>query len=370
MILLADSAVAVAEVAVDAAPAGDMVAVVRAGERGPLGDPEVRFDGIEPGGVGGRGHRVDVQALEQRQEARMIMDIVQVIHNDEQALARVACPQPAKGLAQLDDSLAPPEQAAQAVGMDVVEAEELLGAFAAMIGSPHALRLAPPPPGDPAQRLELQGPPLVEADHCRPRRTRPVEVPDAFFFRSNAGSSEVFQVRMRWARRPSRRRSRRTHSSVIGGGSRRCPQYSASLGTVHAENGKPRSAGLDRAMSISSRIWGPVTMGTRPFGLGGRSKVVKPLSLNRCTHSYTMVTLQPTPSAASATEPPRATSAITRYRAWSRTANRRSFTFARNTRCSPRVSVRSRTELAMLSPLGNSVCGQSHYSRQIKFDRH
>src|SRR6266849_1519228 len=212
MMRLADSAVAVAEVAVDAAPTGDMVAIVRASEGGPLCDPEVRFDGIEPGGVGGRGDRVDVQAPAERQEARMIMD--------------------------------------------VVEAEELLGAFAAVIGSPHALRPATTPPGDPAQRLELQGSPLVEADHRRPRRTRPVELADAFFFRSNAGSSEVFQVRIRWARSPSRRRSRRTHSSVIGCSSPLCRQYSASLGTVHAENGRPRSAGLDRAMSISSRIWG------------------------------------------------------------------------------------------------------------------
>jgi hypothetical protein len=79
-------------------------------------------------------------------------------------------------------------------------------------------------------------------------------------------------------------------------------------------------------------------MGSRPFGLGGCSKVVKPLSLNRCTHSYTKVTLQPTRSAASATEQARATSAITRYRPWSRTASRRSLTFARSTRCSARVS--------------------------------
>ena len=66
VILVADTTAAVAEVAVDAAPAGDMGAVVRAGEGGPLRRPEVCFDGIEPGGVGGRGHRVDVQAPEQR----------------------------------------------------------------------------------------------------------------------------------------------------------------------------------------------------------------------------------------------------------------------------------------------------------------
>src|ERR1700730_4053532 len=370
MILVADTAVAVPEVSIDAPPAGDMVAIVRAGERGPLRHPEVRFDGIEPGGVGRRGHRVDVQAPEQRQEARMIMDVVQVIHNDEEALARVARPQPPKGLAHLDDALAPPEQATQAVGMDVVEAEEHFGALAPVIRGPHPLRPAPPGPGDAAQGLELQGPPLVEGDHRRPWRARPVELPDAFFFRSNAGSSEVFQVRMRWARRPSRRSSRRTHSSVVGGSSPRCRQYSASLGTVHAENGRPRSAGLDRATSINSRIWGPVMMGSRPFGLGGCSNVVKPLSLKRCTHSYTIVTLQPTRSATSAIDRPRATSVISRYRRCSRTDSRRSVTFACNTRRSPLVNARNRTELAMLSPLGNSVDEGTHYPGQIKLDRH
>src|SRR5258705_13037336 len=152
MMFWAAAAVAVGEVAVDAAPRGNMVAVVRAGKRGPLRDPEVRFDGIEPGGVGGRGDRVDVQAPEQRQDARMIMDVVQVIHNDEEALARVARPQPPKGLAHLDDPFAPPEQAAQAVGMDVVEAEELLGAFAAVISSPASMRRATTRPVAPPRR--------------------------------------------------------------------------------------------------------------------------------------------------------------------------------------------------------------------------
>src|SRR5712692_11159425 len=103
MILLADAAVAVAEVAVDAAPAGDMVAVVRAGERGSLRHAEVGFDGVEPGGIRGRPDGVNVQAPEQGQEARMIMDVVQVIQNDEEALAWIARPQAPKGLADFDD---------------------------------------------------------------------------------------------------------------------------------------------------------------------------------------------------------------------------------------------------------------------------
>jgi hypothetical protein len=40
MILLADSMVAIPEIAIDPAPAGNMVAVIRAGERGPLRDPK------------------------------------------------------------------------------------------------------------------------------------------------------------------------------------------------------------------------------------------------------------------------------------------------------------------------------------------
>src|SRR5215831_4807257 len=370
MILLADPPVAVVKIAVDAPPTRDMIGVVRADERGPLRDPEVRFDGIEPGGISGCKHGMNAQASEERQEVRVIMDIVQVIQDDEEPLARITCPQAPEGLAHVDEPFTLAKQTAQAVGMNIVEPEELLGPLATVIRSPHALWPPAPPPRDSAQRLELQRSPFVEADYRRSRRTRPVELADAFFFRSNAGSSDVFQVRIRWARRPSRRRSRRTHSSVIGGSNPRCRQYSASLGTVQAENGKPRSAGLDKAMSISSRIWGPVMIGSRPRGLGGCSKVANPLSLNRCTHSYTIVTLQPTRSATSATERPRATSAITRYRACCRTASRRSLTFVNSTRRSPRVSARSRTELAMLSPFGNSVCGYPHYSSQIKLEQH
>ena len=58
-----------------------MIAIVRAGEGGPLGHAEVGLDGVEPGGVGRRPDGMDVQVPEQRQEARMIMDIVQVTHD-------------------------------------------------------------------------------------------------------------------------------------------------------------------------------------------------------------------------------------------------------------------------------------------------
>src|SRR5262245_1578154 len=370
MILLADAAVAVGQVPIDAPAAGDGVAIVRARERGPLGDAEVGFDGIEPRRVGGSPHRLNPKPAEQGQEAGMIVHVPQIIHDDEQSPAWVARAQTPEGLADFDDPLAPTEHATETIGVDIVEPQKLLGAVGAPIGGPHAQRPPAPAPGDPAQRPQFQGPPLVEANHRRPRRTRLVELADTFFFRSNAGSSEVFQVRMRWACSPSRRRSRRTHSSVIGGRTPRCRQYSASLGTVQAAKGRPRSAGLDSAMSINSRTWGPVMIGGRPCGLDARSNVVKPLSLNRCTHSYAMVTAQPTRSAASAIERPLATSAITRYRRCRRTDRRRSPTFACSTRRSPRLNARSRTDLAMLSLLADSVDGGLQISRHIKLDRH
>ncbi len=98
MILVTDLAVAVPAVAMDAPPAGDMVAVVRAGERGPLRDAEGGFESVEPGGVCRRPRGVDVQAAERRQEARMITDIAQVIHDDKETLARVARPPGAETL--------------------------------------------------------------------------------------------------------------------------------------------------------------------------------------------------------------------------------------------------------------------------------
>src|SRR5262245_41725419 len=139
MLLLADTAVAVVQVSIDSPAAGDMVAIVGAGKRGPLGDPEVRFDGVQAGRLGRSPHGVNLETSEQRQEARMIVDIVQVIHDDEQAPAWIACPETAKGLADFDDPLALTKQAAEAIGVDIVEAQKLLGAVGSAIGGAHTL---------------------------------------------------------------------------------------------------------------------------------------------------------------------------------------------------------------------------------------
>jgi hypothetical protein len=70
-----------------------------------------------------------------------------------------------------------------------------------------------------SEGLQLQRAPPVETRYRAVRRTAPIEPPDEFFLRSKAGSFDVFQVRTRWAVSPSRRSSRRTHSSVTAGNS-------------------------------------------------------------------------------------------------------------------------------------------------------
>jgi len=64
MMLLADTAVAVTQITIDALAAGDMVAIVRARQRGAFRDPEVGFDGVQPGRLGGGPHGVNMQASE------------------------------------------------------------------------------------------------------------------------------------------------------------------------------------------------------------------------------------------------------------------------------------------------------------------
>jgi len=110
MSLLADATVAVPEIAVDPAPSRDMLPIIRPGQSRALGDTEVRFDGIEPGGLGRRPHGVDVQPAEQRQEARMVVDVVQVIHDDEQSAPGIAGSEVPERFAHVADSFPAPNR--------------------------------------------------------------------------------------------------------------------------------------------------------------------------------------------------------------------------------------------------------------------
>lgn len=148
------------------------------------------------------------------------MDIVKVVHDHEQLPTGIASPQAFEGIADLFDAFSLTKDPIEAVSVDIVEAEELLGTLVAMVRGAHAMRPAPRRPGDTTDRAQLQRPPLVEADYRGPGWALTVESANEFFLVSKWGSFDVFQDRMRCAEKPSRLRSRLTHSSVTSGRTR------------------------------------------------------------------------------------------------------------------------------------------------------
>ena len=173
--------VTVAQVSVHSAPPRHVIRVIRIREREAFEHTELGLDEIEPGGLGRRADGVDAEAPEQRQEAGMVVNVMEIVHDHEQSPAGIAGTQPAKGVAHVGDSLAAPKDPTEAVGMDIIEAQELLRAVLAMIGRAHAVGPAPAGPRPPAHRADFQWPPFVETDHGRPRRAPPVELANAFF---------------------------------------------------------------------------------------------------------------------------------------------------------------------------------------------
>lgn len=182
MLKPSEFAVTIAKVPIDATPARHMVRVVGVGDGEASQHPELRLDQIEPRGFGGRPHRLDAESPQQGEERRMVVDVAQIIHDDEQAPTGITGPEPSKGVAHLDDTLATPKHAVETVGMDVVEAQELFDAVPAMVGRAAAPGLPAAGPGDAADRANFQRTPFVEADYGRARRALPIEPPDAFSY--------------------------------------------------------------------------------------------------------------------------------------------------------------------------------------------
>jgi hypothetical protein len=107
----------------------------------------------------------------------------------------------------------------QAIAVDVVEAEKLLRALQTAIRRALAPRMADPGQPNAGDRPQLQRPPLAEPDHRSAVGPPLVDAEDARFFAWNVGSGDYFHVLSRRGVTPSRRSTRRTHSSVIAGNS-------------------------------------------------------------------------------------------------------------------------------------------------------
>ena len=122
------------------------------------------------------------------------MGVEVVHHHVEPRGERVAGPQAGKDGQQVGDRLALAHLADEAVGVDVVESEQLLGAVEPAVGGAEALRVTNPGPAAPRQGPQLEWATLVEADDGAVCRTAFVEVEDAVFFTSKSGSGDCFQV--------------------------------------------------------------------------------------------------------------------------------------------------------------------------------
>ena len=147
-----------------------MVGIIGIGERELLKHPKLGLNQVQPRSLGGRPYRVDMQFFEQREEAGMVVDVVQVVEHHVQALPRVAFTQLAERLADFGDATARAKNAVQVIAVDVVEGEEMFDPVGTLVGSSHAYRTALPGPRYAAAGADFQWSPLVEADHSSARR--------------------------------------------------------------------------------------------------------------------------------------------------------------------------------------------------------
>src|SRR5215471_4394567 len=104
-------------------------------------DAELRFNQVEPGGFRGRPHGLDPELPQQGEKARMIVDVAQVVQNHEKPLPRITTAQTTKSFADVRDGLAAAKHATEAVGVNIVESQELFRSLQTAISRSHAPRV-------------------------------------------------------------------------------------------------------------------------------------------------------------------------------------------------------------------------------------
>lgn len=158
----------------------------------------MRFNGVQPTCVGRGVGGLDVVGSHEGLQAGVLVG-VQVIHHDvETNLQGVAGPQPREDSEQVIDRFALAHLAHEAIAVDIVEGEQLLGAVEPPVGRPEALWMANGRPASSSKGPQFERATLVEADDGGTFGAAFVEVEDAVFFDSNSGSGDCFQVLVCW----------------------------------------------------------------------------------------------------------------------------------------------------------------------------
>jgi hypothetical protein len=85
------------------------------------------FDQVEPRRLSGSEHGSNAKLAQEAEKTWVIVDIVQVVQDHEEPLAWVAGPQPPQGVEEVRQPFLATKDSAQAIGVDVEEAEELFG---------------------------------------------------------------------------------------------------------------------------------------------------------------------------------------------------------------------------------------------------
>jgi hypothetical protein len=126
-----------------------VIEIFRVGEREAREYAEMSFDEVEPGGFGWSEDGADAEAAMQGEEAGMIVDVVQIVLDHEEASWGVAGGGSAQGVEDIGQSLLTTKDAAEAVGVDILEAEELLGSLESVVVPRRGGGCSPGPSRDP-----------------------------------------------------------------------------------------------------------------------------------------------------------------------------------------------------------------------------
>jgi len=275
----------------------------------------------------------------------MIVDVMQVVPNNEQSLARITAAEVAEGFANVRDPFATTKQATEAVGVHIIESQKL---FRSLSGGGRLARIRQgcfcPGPSNTTDRFQIQRAPFRrKQNYCAARRATLIERPDEFFLRSNAGSFDVFQVRNALGCKSFA--AQQATNPLVG---HRRQQFFVDDSIPPAWRPTRRRTVIpvrrDSIMRHRSvhEVVQHVEWADAPSDWETCSKVPNPLSLKRWTQSYATVKWQPTRSAAVSRLNPRPNlvdDSVPLVDAERKEV--RSLSLDRSTRCSPRVRGRS-----------------------------